>query len=248
MKATIFRSAILGTIIGILPGAGATIASFMSYVAEVKSSKHPELYGKGESRGIAASETANNAATGGSMVPLLSMGIPGGGAAAVMLAVLTTKGLQMGPLLLQKPPEFLATVFAAEIVANVLMVVVSVLVAYTFTRLLDIPYSYLGTAILMLASVGAYALNNNINHVLLMVVSATIGYAFVYFKFSASSLVLGLVLGNLCESNLRRAILLSKNVFDFLGSPITSVLLLAAILMLIYPVVFTFLKKDGEIS
>ena len=249
MKFTVIRSAFIGTIVGILPGAGSTIASFMSYVAEVKSSKNPEAYGKGEPRGILASEVANNAATGGSMVPLLSMGIPGGAAAAVMLAALTIKGVQMGPLLLQSQPEYLATVFAAEMVANILMVIVSMAIAYAFAKILSVPYSYLGTVILLFSVVGAFSLNNNINHVLIMAISATVGYAFVKFKFSSSALILGLVLGELCESNLRRAILLSKgNVFMFFKSPITATLLIAAFLMLVFPLLAPLLKKKESAS
>lgn len=242
MKFTILRSAFLGTIVGILPGAGSTIASFMSYVTEVKLSRNPERYGKGEPKGIAASETANNAATGGSMVPLLSMGIPGGAAAAVMMAALSLKGVQMGPLLLQKQPEYLATVFAAEITTNILMVIVSIGIAYVFAKILSIPYSFLGTIILLLSVVGAFSFNNNINHVIIMIVASVVGYAFVKFRFSPSALVLGLVLGDLCESNLRRAILLSKTMGGLFKSPITSILLLAAALMLIYPLVSSLIK------
>jgi putative tricarboxylic transport membrane protein len=248
MKATILRSCVIGTIVGILPGSGSTIASFMSYVAEVKSSRNPELYGNGEPRGVAASETANNAATGGSMVPLLSMGIPGGAAAAVMLAALTIKGVQMGPLLLQKQPEYLATVFAAEIITNILMVIVSIGLAYMFSKILDIPYSYLGTIILLLSTVGAFALNNNTNHVVIMVIAAIVGCALVKYKFSPSALILGLVLGELCESNFRRAVLLSKNVIAFFKSPITIILISAAVLMLVYPLASPIIKrKIGKI-
>ena len=107
MRGTILRSAIVGTGVGILPGAGAIIASFLSYAIEVRSSKHPENYGKGEPRGIAASETANNAATGGSMVPLLALGIPGGNVAAIMATALAVKGVSMGPLLMTSQPVYL---------------------------------------------------------------------------------------------------------------------------------------------
>lgn len=123
MKSTVIRSAVIGTVVGILPGAGATIASFLSYAVDVRCSKHPETYGKGEPCGIAASETANNAATGGAMVPLLALGIPGGNAAAVMATALAIKGVNMGPLLLTSQPVYMYTVFVAQVVVNIIMVI-----------------------------------------------------------------------------------------------------------------------------
>ena len=151
------RCAIVGTIIGILPGAGATIASFMCYAMENKLSKYPEKFGTGIIDGIAAGETANNAATGGTMVPLLTLGIPGGNAAAVMMSALALKGVQMGPLLLTNQPEFLSATFVTMIVTNILMVVVAIGIAKVFAQILAIPYSYLGPIILMLATIGAYS-------------------------------------------------------------------------------------------
>ena len=139
MKWTIIRSGVLGTIVGILPGAGATIASFLSYTTEVKLSKTPENYGKGEPKGVAASETANNAATGGSMVPLLALGIPGGNAAAVMMTALVLKGVQMGPLLIKTQPQFLSSVFASMIVTNIIMVIIAMGIAKVFSKILTIP-------------------------------------------------------------------------------------------------------------
>ena len=243
MKFTILRSAVIGTAVGILPGAGATIASFLSYAAEIKLSKHPETFGKGEPRGVAASETANNAATGGSMVPLLSMGIPGGNAAAVMMAAMTIKGVQMGPLLIRTQPQFLSTVFATQVLTGVLMAIISIGVAKVFTKILDIPYSYLGTTILMLSIVGAFATNNNITNVLIMVIAALVGVAFNKFKFSSSALVLGLVLGEICESNLRRGVLISKGFAGFFRSPITTVLLIVSAFMLLWPMAGPTVKK-----
>lgn len=243
MKGTILHSSVIGTVVGILPGAGATIASFLSYAAELKLAKDPETYGKGNPRGVAASEAANNAATGGSMVPLLSMGIPGGNAAAVMMAAMTIKGVQMGPLLIRTQPQFLSTVFATQIVTGILMVIVSVVIAKVFTKILDIPYSFLGTTILMLSIIGAFATNNNITNVLIMAIASVLGVLFSKFKFSSSALVLGLVLGEICESNLRRGVLLSKTFAGFFSSPITAVLLTVSAFMLLWPVVSPYIKK-----
>lgn len=250
MKWTIIRSGILGTIVGILPGAGATIASFLSYTTEVKTSKTPEKYGKGAPEGVAASETANNAATGGSMVPLLALGIPGGNAAAVMMSALVLKGVQMGPLLLKRQPEFLSSVFASMIVTNIIMVVIAIGIAKIFSKILAIPYSILGTVIALLAAIGSFALANSTGDVMLMVISGVLGYAFSMLGFNAAALILGLVLGVMCESNLRRAIMLENgNLVAVFSKPITAVLMIACIAMLVWPLIKPYVtKKKGPVN
>ncbi|MDR3259433.1 MAG: tripartite tricarboxylate transporter permease, partial [Fusobacteriaceae bacterium] len=128
-KMTMLRGSVIGTIVGILPGAGATIAAFLAYAIEKKVSKHPELLGTGVPDGIVAPEAANNAATGGSMVPLLSLGIPGGNAAAIMMTALILKGVQIGPLLIKTQPRYLSAVFSSMFVTNIIMVIVAMAVA-----------------------------------------------------------------------------------------------------------------------
>ena len=140
IKWLLARCSIIGTIIGILPGAGATIASFLCYSSETKLSKHPEKFGTGIIDGVAASETANNAATGGAMVPLLSLGIPGGNAAAVMMSALVLKGVQLGPLLLVNQPQYLSATFASMVVTNIFMVIVAIAIAKVFAQILAVPY------------------------------------------------------------------------------------------------------------
>lgn len=244
MKGTITRSSILGTVVGILPGAGATIASFLSYTTEVKLSKNPEKYGHGEPKGVAASETANNAATGGSMVPLLALGIPGGNAAAIMMSALVLKGVQMGPMLLKRQPEMLSSVFASMIVTNIIMVIVAMAIAKVFAKILSIPYSILGTVIAILAAIGSFALSNSTGDVMLMVVAGVLGYVFNKFGFNSAALILGLVLGEMCEANLRRAIMLENgNIVNVFTKPITAVLMIACIFMLLAPAIKPLLKK-----
>jgi putative tricarboxylic transport membrane protein len=247
MKGTITRSSILGTIVGILPGAGATIASFLSYTTEVKLSKNPEKYGHGEPKGVAASETANNAATGGSMVPLLALGIPGGNAAAIMMSALVLKGVQMGPMLLKRQPEYLSSVFASMIVTNIIMVIVAMAIAKVFAKILAIPYSVLGTVIAILAAIGSFALSNSTGDVMLMVIAGVLGYVFNKFGFNSAALILGLVLGEMCESNLRRAIMLENgNIVNVFTKPITAVLMVACIFMLLAPAIKPLLKKKNK--
>lgn len=244
IKWVIIRSSIIGTVVGILPGAGATIASFLCYTTENKLSKHPEKFGTGIIDGIAASECANNAATGGSMVPLLSLGIPGGNAAAIMMSALVMKGVQVGPLLLKTQPDYLSSVFASMMLTNILMVVISMGVAKVFAKILAIPYDVLGPTIIMLAVIGSYALKNGVGDVILMVIAGIIGYLFSKLGFSSAALVLGLVLGQMCESNLRRAVTVANgNFLEVFSKPITAVVMVACIIMLVFPVIKPLLSK-----
>ncbi|MEG0236145.1 tripartite tricarboxylate transporter permease [Cetobacterium sp.] len=246
-KGTMTRSSLLGTIIGILPGAGATIASFLSYAIEKKVSKYPEKLGTGIPDGIVASEAANNAATGGSMVPLLSLGIPGGNAAAIMMTALVIKGVQIGPLLIKTQPQYLASVFGSMLITNIVMVIVAMGVAKVFAKILAVPYTILGPVIVMLATIGAYALKNNTGDVLLMAGAGIIGYMFVKLGYNSAALVLGLVLGQMSESNFRRAYTLSNgNLVAVFTKPITATLMIACIVMLIYPFIKYIFKKKSQ--
>lgn len=238
VKWVMLRSSILGTVVGILPGAGATIASFLSYTVEKKVSKHPDKFGTGIADGIVASECANNAATGGAMVPLLALGIPGGNAAAIMMSALVLKGVQVGPLLVKTQPDYLASVFGSMLITNIIMVVVSLAIAKVFAKILAIPYSILGPVIIMLATIGAYALKNSTGDVVLMITAGVVGYLFVSLGYSSAALVLGLVLGTMCEENLRRAYQIANgSMTGALSSPITIVLLLVCAAMILFPII-----------
>ncbi|MDO4546720.1 MAG: tripartite tricarboxylate transporter permease [Clostridia bacterium] len=244
LKWIMLRCSILGTIIGILPGAGATIASFLCYSTETKLSKYPEKFGTGIIDGVAASETANNAATGGTMVPLLSLGIPGGNAAAVMMSALVLKGVQLGPLLLINQPEYLSATFASMIVTNIVMVLVAVVIAKVFAQILSVPYSILGPTIIMLATIGAYATSMNILDVKIMAVAGIAGVLFKVCKFNSAAMILGLVLGKLCESNFSRAYTIARaDIVSMFTRPIAGVLMIVCIVTLLYPIVAPFIKK-----
>ncbi len=249
LKWIITRCAVLGTVIGILPGAGATIASFLCYSTEQKISKTPEKFGTGCLEGIAAPETGNNAATGGSMVPLLSLGIPGGNAAAIMMSALVLKGVTMGPLLLVNQPQFLSATFASMFVSNIIMVFAAILIAKVFVQVLKIPYSILGPTIIMMATIGAYATKNTAVDVILMAISGLIGFVFVTCKFNSSAMILGLVLGIICESNLRRAYTIADGdtllqaTVNIVSRPVTGIILLICLAVLLGPVVKPLLQK-----
>ena len=244
IKWVMLRCGIVGTIVGILPGAGATIASFMCYTMENKLSKYPEKFGTGIIDGIAASETANNAATGGAMVPLLTLGIPGGNAAAVMVSALALKGVQMGPLLLVNQPTYLSATFISMVVTNILMVVIAIAIAKVFAQILAIPYSYLGPIILMLALIGSYSEGGFVG-VKIMVIAGVAGIIVKYMHLNSAAIVLGLVLGGMCEEHFSRSYVMNQaNPFKVLfGTPIAAVVMTVCILMLLSPIYFKIIAK-----
>ena len=239
LKGVIARCSILGTVIGILPGAGATIASFLCYSEEQKISKHPEKFGTGCLEGIAAPESGNNAATGGSMVP-------------IMMSALVLKGVTMGPLLLVNQPQFLSATFASMFVSNIVMVFAAMIIARIFVQVLKIPYSILGPTIIMMATIGAYSTKNTAVDVILMAISGLIGFVFSTCKFNSSAMILGLVLGVICESNLRRAYTivagdtLMEATINILTRPVTGIIILICILVLLSPVYKPLLKKHNK--
>lgn len=252
VKWIIARCSVLGTVIGILPGAGATIASFLCYSTEQKLSKTPEKFGTGCLEGIAAPETGNNAATGGSMVPLLSLGIPGGNAAAIMMSALVLKGVTMGPLLLVNQPQFLSATFASMFVSNIIMVFAAIVIAKVFVQILKVPYSILGPTIIMMATIGAYATKNTSVDVILMAISGLIGFIFVTCKFNSSAMILGLVLGVICESNLRRAYTIAagdtlwQETVNIVTRPVTGIILLICLVVLLNPVIKPLLNRKKQ--
>ncbi|MBQ9405003.1 MAG: tripartite tricarboxylate transporter permease [Synergistaceae bacterium] len=244
IKWLLARCSVIGTIIGILPGAGATIASFLCYSSETKLSKYPEKFGTGIIDGVAASETANNAATGGAMVPLLSLGIPGGNAAAVMMSALVLKGVQLGPLLLVNQPQYLSATFASMVVTNILMVVVAIGIAKVFAQILAVPYSYLGPIIIMLAIIGSYATNMSIADVKIMAIAGVIGLIISACHFNSAALILGLVLGVICEGNFSRAYTISRaNLVNMFARPVAGTLMVISIILLVWPVVSQLFRK-----
>lgn len=244
IKWILARCSVIGTIIGILPGAGATIASFLCYSTETKLSKHPEKFGTGIIDGIAASETANNAATGGAMVPLLSLGIPGGNAAAVMMSALVLKGVQLGPLLLVNQPQYLSATFASMVVTNILMVIVAIGIAKVFAQILAVPYSYLGPIIIMLAIIGSYATNMSIADVKIMAVAGVLGLVISACHFNSAALILGLVLGVICEGNFSRAYTIARaDIVAMFSRPVAGSLMVISIILLVWPVISQLFRK-----
>lgn len=227
---TITRSAVIGTVIGIVPAAGGSIAALIAYGDATRSCKNPETFGSGRDEGILAPETANNAAIGGAMVPTMILGIPGSPTASVIMAAFTLHGIRTGPLLLKDQPTMLYCIFLGMVLSSLLLFLVGRLVTRQFARILKLPQPLLQTLIIMLGIVGAFALHNSYYDIIAMFVFSFIGYFFDRFKFSNSAMILGLILGGLAENNLRKQLIISSgSLLGFVVRPIALVVLLAAI-------------------
>jgi putative tricarboxylic transport membrane protein len=232
----IVRGATLGFVIGVLPGAGPTIASFLAYTVEKKMSKHPEEFGRGAIEGVAGPESANNAASAGALVPMLTLGIPGSATTAVMLGGLMMWGLRPGPLLFEKNPDFVWGLIASLYIANVMLVVLNIGFIPVFVRALRIPYSVLMPLIIVFCVTGAYSLNNKMWDVGQMLVFGVIGYTMKKLDYSPAAMTLALVLGPLAERSLRQALIISDaGVLILLQRPIAAVLTALALIAVAVP-------------
>jgi len=230
------RSSLLGFFIGVLPGAGATIASFMSYAMEKKLSRTPEKFGTGVIQGVAAPEGANNAAAGGAMVPLLTLGIPGSGTTAVLLGALLIHGLRPGPLLFQSSPDFVWGVIASMYIGNVMLLVLNLPLIGIWASMLRVPYRILMPLIVTISAVGVFATDNNVFDMWVMFAFGIIGYLMRKLEFPAAPAVLGLVLGPMVERSLRQSLTISHGDLSiFFTRPISAVLTICALLSLFAP-------------
>ncbi|MDR1533750.1 MAG: tripartite tricarboxylate transporter permease [Planctomycetota bacterium] len=211
-----------GTAIGIIPGAGADIAAFVAYGQTKNLSKRPELFGTGIPEGVAAPESANNGVTGGALIPMLTLGVPGDAVAAIMIGALTVQGLQPGPLLFRNHPALINSVFMGMFLANIVMCLMGFFCIRAFVKVLSIPKAILTPAIFMLCVVGSYAMANNFFDVWTMLVFGIVGYFLNKIDIIASPAVLGLILGPMAESHFRRALLMGRGSYGvFFSTPLT---------------------------
>jgi putative tricarboxylic transport membrane protein len=225
----ILRGSLIGFFVGILPGAGATAASMVAYAAERRFSRQPERFGHGAIEGVAAPESANNAAAVGAMVPLLTIGIPGSATTAIMLGGLLVFGLRPGPLLFQQHPQFVWGVIASMYVTNLLLVALNVAAIPAFVALLRIPRAVLVPSIVALAVMGVYSLENHVFEVWLALGAAALGYLMNRQGYPAAPLVLALVLGKTLEESVRQSLLLSHgSLAVFVTRPLAAVFLAGA--------------------
>lgn len=212
-RMAIFRGTVIGFLVGLMPGAGATIAAFLAYVVERRFSKEPERFGNGSLDAIAASETANNASVTGALAPMLALGIPGSTGTAVLLAALILQGIRPGPTLMTDQPVLVWSLIASMLLGNVILLIMNLPLAPVFAALLRIPYVYLAPGIVMFSLIGAYAATLSYSTMVIAMVFGAIGYVMIKLDLPRAPLVLALVLAPLMEESLRQSLLLS------LGSP-----------------------------
>lgn len=231
------RSLAIGILIGVLPGAGADVASWVSYHEAKRFSKHPEKFGKGAIDGIASAEVAKNTECGGALIPLLTLGIPGSTSAAVLLGALMMHGLVPGRELFTKYAEITYTIIVGFILANFLMAVIGMMVSRYIARLASINVGVLIPVIVTLCVVGTFALGNNIYDVWVMVVFGIVGYFMKKHGYHPAALVLGLILGPMAEKGFRQSVVLAKtSVWEYMFTrPISLVLLILMVLTIVIP-------------
>ena len=244
---TILRSSFIGTFIGIIPGAGGDIAAFVSYNEAKRFSKHPEKFGTGLIEAVAAPEAGNNGVTGGAMVPLLTLGIPGDSVTAILLGALMMQGLQPGPLLFKEQGAMVYTIFVGLLVANIVMLILGLAGIKIFTKIVSIPAYILTPIIFALCIVGSYAINNSFFDVEIMFISGVVGYFMNKLEFPASPIILALILGPMAEGNLRRGLVMSNGSASvFFTSPISLFFIVLAAITLFWPIIKPLIKNKKE--
>ena len=236
--APIMRGSLLGFIIGVLPGGGALISSFMSYSIEKKVSKHPETFGHGAIEGVAAPESANNAASTSSFIPLLTLGIPGNSAIAMLFVALMIHGIQPGPLLLSEHPRLFWGVVASMYVGNVMLLGLNLPLIGFWVKLLKVPYHHLAALIAIIVMIGAYNLRNSVFDLGTLMFFGITGYIFRKSAFPFAPLVLALILGPRLETALQQSLTMSgADPFIFFKKPISVALLAVAVFVISIPVI-----------
>ncbi len=230
---TIVRSSLIGVGIGVLPGAGGSIASIAAYGVSLRTSRKPQEYGKGSTEGLSAAESSNNASVGGALVPMMTLGIPGDPMTAVLIGALMIHGLAPGPQLYANNPAFVSAIFLGYLVALVFMLIVGLLAARPYARLVSFPRPYVMGVIALLCVVGSYSIQNSIFDVWVAVAAGFAGYLLKKVHIYPAPIVLGVVLGPLLEHNLRRALFLGDgSIMPFFTRPISLLLILTIILLL----------------
>jgi putative tricarboxylic transport membrane protein len=226
----------IGVLIGVLPAIGGSAANVMAYDQAKKFSRHPERFGTGTPEGIIASEAANNANIGGSLVTIMAFGIPGDAVTAVMLGAMTIHGIQPGPLFISQEPTLAYGIFGAYLVGHLLMLAILLVGVRWFLRIVMVPKSILFPVILVLCVVGAYALNNTIGNVYILLLFGVIGYLMVKGGLPLAPLILGVILGDQIEINLLRAVMTDADPWLFLTRPISGGLLAASVASIAFAV------------
>lgn len=239
----IWRGGIIGFVIGVLPGAGGTIASILSYTTEKRLSKHPETFGHGAIEGVAGPESANNSDTAGALVPLLTLGVPGGGATAVMLGAFIMYGIQPGPLLFQNRPDLVWGLVDSMYIGNIMLLILNLPLIGLFVRLLYIPSGILYPLIISISVIGTYAISGSVLDLYLILFFGVVGYIFDKIDIPVAPLVLSLVLGGIMEQSFRQAMIIADgDATVFVSSGISVTLVVLSLISISMPFILPRLK------
>ena len=231
------RSSVIGTLIGIVPATGVSAATFMAYGEAKRFSKHPEMFGKGAIDGIAATESSNNAVCGGALIPLLTLDVPGDSVASIILCALMIQGLTPGPLLFVEHPVTVYGIFAAFIIANVLMLILGLIAIRGSNKIIAIPSGVLMPIVVTLCAVGGYAVNNNMFDLLIVAIFGVVGYFMIKCDIPQPPMLLAMILAGIAETNFRRALSISQNDYSiFYTSPVAMCILAVSLFVLIKPI------------
>ena len=241
---SIFRSSLIGTMIGAIPAAGGSIASLVAYGQEKKFGKNRDQLGTGIIDGVAAPEAANNASTGGALIPMMTLGVPGDPMTAVLMGGLIIQGLRPGPILFQQQMPFVSSIFISLLLSVIFMLVIGLAGARIFSRLITVKKSILIPAVFIFCLVGSYAINNSLFDVFVLIIAGTIGFLLKQIHFSVAPIILGMILGPLFETNLRRSLMLSEGSWStFVTRPISLLFLITVVLILAGPSLMKLVKK-----
>ena len=242
------RGSVLGFLLGILPGGGAVISSFLSYAVEKRISKHPDRFGNGAIEGVAGPESANNAATGGAFIPLMILGIPPNVVMAMLLGAFMIHGVTPGPLMMTEHPGLFWGVVASMYIGNFMLLVLNLPLIGMWVQILKVPYKILFPLILLFCLIGVYSVGNAVFDIYIMLVFGILGYLMKKFDFEAAPLVLAFVLGPLMENNLRKSLLMSDGSFGiFFTRPLAALFFIISLLLLVSPFVPALRKKREAI-
>jgi putative tricarboxylic transport membrane protein len=247
-RSPILRGGILGFFVGLLPGGGAVISSFLSYALEKRLAKKPERFGQGAIEGVAAPESANNAAATGAFIPMLVMGIPSNAVIALMLAALLIHGITPGPLLISEHPDLFWGVIASMYIGNVILLLLNLPLVGLFVQILKVPYRLLAPLIVLFCLVGAYSLNNNIYDVLIMFSAGLVGFVIRSFQFDPAPLILTMVIAPMMEMSFRQGLLVARGdlLEFFVGRSVTALLWLAITILILSPLAQRFLNSISK--
>jgi TctA family transporter len=248
MTPPILRGTALGSFLGILPGGGALLASFISYSVEKRVSRERAMFGKGALAGVAGPESANNAAAQTSFIPMLTLGIPANAIMAIMASAMIMRGITPGPNVMSEQPALFWGLIASMWIGNAMLVVLNLPLIGLWVRLVKIPYDLLYPAILIFCAIGVYSLNNSIFDIYTMLIFGAVGYLMSKLGCEPAPLILGLLLGPMLEEYLQRALLLSRgNPFVFVERPI-SVSLLGLSLVILCVAALPFIRRKREVA